>query len=346
MRQLNAKMIKQSSDSNSTISNGQSSNHKVICLGEFLVDLVPSPAGSPLAQADSLKMAPGGAPANVAVALKRLGIHTGFVGKVGNDPFGRYLYSVLEKEGLDLSFLSLSRESLTRLAFVTNDQDEKQRFLFYGNPGADVLLGPMEIERKYFQNAKIFHFGSISLIQGPARKATLKALNLARKLGLAVSFDPNLRPSLWPSLKQARRVILENLHWCDILKINEMEWEFLFPGKNFEVLPKILKKHDIRLGAITLGSEGAYIGTVKNFVHVRGLQVDFVDSTGAGDGFVAGLIYSWLNSAGNLNEWDNDRLATIAKFCNRIGAITCTKAGAIPAFPTLGELNLATRPPQ
>ena len=338
-------MIKKISNPNSTISNRQSSVPEVISLGEFLVDLVPTPAGSPLAQADSLKMAPGGAPANVAVALERLGIHTGFVGKVGNDPFGRYLYSVLEKEGLDLSFLSLSRESLTRLAFVTNDQDEKQRFLFYGNPGADVLLTPAEINKKYFRGAKIFHFGSISLIEGPARKATLKALNLAKKLGLAVSFDPNLRPSLWPSLKQARKVILENLHWCDILKINEMEWEFLFPGKKFEDLPKILKKHDIRLGAITLGSEGAYVGTVRNCVHVNGIQVDFVDSTGAGDGFVAGLIYSWLNAGKAANEWDNDRLAALAEFCNQIGAITCTKAGAIPAFPALEELNLIKRPP-
>jgi fructokinase len=330
----------------SEIGNRQSSVPEVISLGEFLVDLVPTPAGSPLAQADSLKMAPGGAPANVAVALKRLGIHTGFVGKVGNDPFGRYLYSVLEKEGLDLSFLSLTRESLTRLAFVTNDQDEKQRFLFYGNPGADVLLTPTEINKKYFRKAKIFHFGSISLIEGPARKATLKALNLAKKLGLAISFDPNLRPSLWPSLKQARKVILENLHWCDILKINEMEWEFLFPGKQFEGLPKILNKHAIRLGAITLGSEGAYVGTVRDCVHVNGIKVDFVDSTGAGDGFVAGLIYSWLNAGKAPNEWDNDRLAAGAEFCNHIGAITCTKAGAIPAFPTLEELSLVAQPRQ
>ncbi len=338
MRKLKTNMTNKISDPHSAFPT-------VISLGEFLVDLVPAPAGSPLAQADSLKMAPGGAPANVAVALKRLGIHTGFVGKVGNDPFGRYLYSILEKEKLDLTFLSLSRESLTRLAFVTNDPDEKQRFLFYGNPGADVLLTPAEINKKYFRKAKIFHFGSISLIQEPARKATLKALNLAKKLGLAISFDPNLRPSLWPSLKQARKVILENLHWCDILKINEMEWEFLFPGKKFEVLAKILKKYDIRLGAITLGSEGAYVGTIRNCAHVNGIQVDFVDSTGAGDGFVAGLIYNWLN-AGEPREWDNARLAAIAEFCNRIGAVTCTKAGAIPAFPTLEELSLVTKRPQ
>lgn len=339
-------MIKKLSDPHSALASRPSAFPAVICLGEFLVDLVPTPAGSPLAQAESLKMAPGGAPANVAVALQRLGIHTGFVGKVGNDPFGRYLYSVLEKEKLDLSFLSLSKESLTRLAFVTNDQDEKQRFLFYGNPGADVLLTPNEINKKYFQKAKVFHFGSISLIQGPARKSTLKALKLAKKLGLAVSFDPNLRPTLWPSLKQARKVILENLHWCDILKINEMEWEFLFPGKDFESLPKILKRHDIRLGAITLGAGGAHVGTIGNCVHVNGIQVDFVDSTGAGDGFVAGLIYNWLTADGEPSEWDNARLAVVAEFCNRVGAVTCTKAGAIPAFPTLEELSSVMKPLQ
>ena len=119
-----------------------------------------------------------------------------------------------------------------------------------------------------------------------------------------------------------------------------MEWEFLFPGKKFEGLPKILKKHDIRLGAITLGSEGAYVGTIGNCVHVNGIQVDFVDSTGAGDGFVAGLIYNWLNAGGEPNEWDNARLAAIAEFCNQLEPVTCTKAGAIPAFPTLEELSL------
>ncbi|MFN8005917.1 MAG: carbohydrate kinase [Terriglobia bacterium] len=311
----------------------------VISLGEFLVDMVPSPAGSPVAQADFLKMAPGGAPANVAVALERLGIHTGFVGKVGDDPFGRFLYGVLEKEGLDLAFLGLSTESLTRLAFVTNDQDEKQRFVFYGNPGADVLLTASDINKSYFRNAKVFHFGSISLIQNPARKATLKALDLARKLGLTISFDPNLRPSLWPSLKTARKVILENLHWCDILKINEMEWEFLFPDTPFEALPKVLKKHGIQLGAVTLGPEGAFVGTTKNIVHVPGIPVHFVDSTGAGDGFVAGLIHSWLHANGKPKDWDTARLTSMAEFCNRIGAVTCTKAGAIPAFPSLEALG-------
>ena len=334
-------MTRKMSDPHSTISNRPSSDPEVICLGEILVDLVPTPAGASLAHADFLKMAPGGAPANVAVALKRLGIHTGFVGKVGNDPFGRYIYSILESEGIDLKFLNLSAESLTRLAFVTNDSDDKQRFLFYGNPGADVLLDPAEIQKKYFRKAKVFQFGSISLIQGPARNATLKALKMAKKLGLAVSFDPNLRPSLWPSLKQAKKVILENLHWCDILKINEMEWEFLFPGREFEDLPSILKKHDIRLGTITLGSEGAYVGTVEKCVRVNGIKVELVDSTGAGDGFVAGLIYSWLKVGGKIVHCDHDRLVAIAEFCNRIGSITCTKAGAIPAFPTIGQVESA-----
>jgi sugar/nucleoside kinase (ribokinase family) len=335
-------MTKKTSAPPSTNSNKSTLTPEVICLGEILVDLVPTPAGAPLAQADFLKMAPGGAPANVAVALKRLGIQTGFVGKLGNDPFGRYIYGVLESEGIDLKFLKLSSESFTRLAFVTNDTDDKQRFMFYGNPGADVLLDPADIQKKYFRNAKVFQFGSISLIEGPARKATLKALKMAKKLGLAISFDPNLRPSLWPSLKQAKKVILENLHWCDILKINEMEWEFLFSGKRYDDLPSVLKKHGIHLGAITLGAEGACVGTADKLARVNGMNVKLVDSTGAGDGFVAGLIYCWLQAGGKIVNFDHDRLVTTAEFCNRIGSITCTKAGAIPAFPTLVQVETRT----
>jgi len=215
----------------------------VLCLGELLIDLVPEPSGSPLHRARRLRIAPGGAPANVAVAVSRLGACAGFIGKVGDDPLGRLLQKTLAQNQVDLSCFQLSRQSLTRVALVTNDSNEQQRFLFYGN--ADAQLDPGDIREGYIRHARFFHFGSISLIQEPSRSTTLAAIRLARKHGLTISFDPNLRPPLWPSLKLARVAILESIELCDVLKVNQSEWEFLFPGRRFESSFSLLKKRGV-----------------------------------------------------------------------------------------------------
>src|SRR5258706_13488792 len=159
--------------------NGPSSIEKgqfpqVLCLGELLIDLVPEPSGSPLDQARVLRIAPGGAPANVAVALTRLGSAAGFIGKAGDDPLGRLLKKTLAANHVDLSCFELSHQALTRVAMVTNDSNERQRFVFYGN--ADTQLALRDIRESYIRRAKFFHFGSISLIQEPSRSATLVAI--------------------------------------------------------------------------------------------------------------------------------------------------------------------------
>jgi fructokinase len=311
----------------------------VVCLGEILIDFVPSPALSPLGKARYLRIAPGGAPANVAVALRRLGLSSGFIGKAGDDPFGRFLRDVLTKQKLDLSLFELTAEALTRLAFVTNDSNEQQRFIFYGDPGADVLLQSREIEENYLQRARIFHFGSISLIQEPARSATVAAVRLARKNGLIVSFDPNLRPALWPSLKQARQEILKAVSYCHILKVNESEWEFLFPGKRSEECFSTLRRKGIKLAAITLGPEGAILASHKSYVKVSSPRVRAVDTTGAGDGFVAGLLYGVLNRKNQELLFEESELRDMGRLAAYLGALTATKPGAIPAFPSLGQVR-------
>lgn len=327
--------------SRKSITNLQSSigNLDVICLGEILIDFVPSPALSPLRKAKHLRIAPGGAPANVAVALRRLGLSSGFIGKVGDDPFGRFLREALAKQKVDLSLFGLTSEAQTRLAFVTNDADEQQRFIFYGNPGADALLRSAEIPWNYLRRARIFHFGSISLIQEPARSATLTAVRLARKNGLIISFDPNLRPALWPSLKQARREILQALEYCHILKMNESEWEFLFPDRRFEESFSMLWRKGIKLAAVTLGAEGARVAAANSCVKVKSLTVRAVDTTGAGDGFVAGLLYGVLNQGGQNLQLNREELLETARLANCVGALTTTKAGAIPAFPSLRQVR-------
>jgi sugar/nucleoside kinase (ribokinase family) len=144
---------------------------------------------------------------------------------------------------------------------VTNDFNEQQRFLFYGNPGADLLLDPDDIHTETFKHVRILHFGSISLIQQPAKSATLKALAVARQLGLSISFDPNLRPVLWPSLRKARTEILRVLPICGVLKLNHAEWDFLFPGRRFEEFFSLSGAQGIRLLAVTMGGGGAFVST-------------------------------------------------------------------------------------
>ena len=308
---------------------------EVLCLGELLIDLVPEPAGSPLDQARSLRIAPGGAPANVAVALTRLGLRTGFIGKVGDDPLGRLLQQTLRENRVDLSCFRLTEDSLTRVALVTNDPNEHQRFLFYGN--ADVQLGPRDICESYIRSAKFFHFGSISLIHEPSRSATLAAIQFARKHGLTISFDPNLRPPLWPNLNVARKTILDTIKLCDILKVNQSEWELLFPGRRFEDSISLLKKQGVRLAAMTCDAKGSMLATKHGAVAVPTRRVKVADTTGAGDGFVAGLLYQ-LAKRQDSENFSQPELKRSGKFANAVGTLTCTKPGAIPAFPSLASV--------
>jgi fructokinase len=318
----------------SAIGNRQSP--EVLCLGELLVDLVPEPSGSSLDRARTLRIAPGGAPANVAVAVRRLGAWTGFIGKAGNDPLGRLLQKTLEQNRVDVSCFQLSRQSLTRVAMVTNDSNEQQRFLFYGD--ADAQLSPGDIHEGYIRHAKFFHFGSISMIQEPSRSATLAAIRYARKHGLMISFDPNLRPPLWPSLKLARATILAGIEFSDILKVNQSEWEFLFPGRRFEDSFPLLKKRGVSLAAMTCGAKGSMLGNENCCVAVPTRPVKVADTTGAGDGFMAGVLFQLAHRQQGL-VLKVAELETVTAFANSVGTLTCTRAGAIPAFPTLRKVR-------
>jgi fructokinase len=279
----------------------------------------------------------------VAVALQRLGLSSGFIGKAGDDPFGRFLRDVLANHQLDLSLFELTAAAQTRLAFVTNDSNEQQRFIFYGNPGADVLLQSSKIEENYLRRAQILHFGSISLIEEPARSATMAAIRLARKNGLLVSFDPNLRPALWQSLKQAHRAILEALNYCHILKVNDSEWEFLFPGRRFEESFFLLRRRGIRLAAVTLGPKGAILASHKSRVKVGSPSVRAVDTTGTGDGFVAGLLYGVLRCGSRELQFGGAQLQEMGRLATCVGALTATKWGGIPAFPSLRQVRACLR---
>jgi fructokinase len=313
-----------------------------ICLGEALIDFVALESGVTLAQASGFQKAPGGAPANVAVGLAKLSVPTAFIGKVGDDPFGRFMAQTLAGHGVDVSRLRFSRQARTALAFVALTAQGERDFVFYGQPSADMLLEPGEIEPDFIASARAFHCGSITSIREPARSATHRAARIARDAGLLVSYDPNLRPDLWDSLDRAKEEIVAGLDYPALVKVSEEELEFITGTADLSSGARRLLDHPtVRLVAVTRGAGGCFFSTGRCEGAIAGLPVAAVDTTGAGDGFVAALIAGLLAAGGpeRLGDLGRDDLARLFAFANAVGALTCTKKGAIPGLPNRAEAD-------
>ncbi len=309
---------------------------EAVCLGELLIDFVPDVSGVTLEEARAFHKAAGGAPANVAVGLARLGVRTGFMGKVGDDPFGRFLAGVLDADGVDTSRLVRDPKTLTALAFVSLTSRGDRDFLFYRNPSADMVYAPAEVDVTYLRHARLLHVGSISLIQDPSRAATLRALDAADEGGLWISYDANLRLSLWPSPDAARDGIRSVWRRAHVIKISEDELEFLTGDRGLGAA-RALRHDKLRLLVVTRGDAGAYYLTPKGEGEVPGFKVRTVDTTGAGDAFTAALLASVLER--ERLEDDREGLAEAVRRANAYAALTTTRRGAIPALPTREELE-------
>ncbi|KAK9147666.1 hypothetical protein Scep_006423 [Stephania cephalantha] len=307
----------------------------VVCFGEMLIDFVPTVGGVSLAEAPAFEKAPGGAPANVAVGISRLGSSSAFIGKVGEDEFGYLLADILKQNNVDNSGIRFDHGARTALAFVTLRADGEREFLFFRHPSADMLLHESELDVNLLKKASIFHYGSISLIEEPCRSAHLAAMDIAKESGSILSYDPNLRLPLWPSEEAARKGIMSIWNKADIIKISEEEISFLTCGKDpydDEVVLEELFHPNLKLLVVTEGSEGCRYYT-KNFKgRVAGVKVKPVDTTGAGDAFVSGML---TGLASNLNLYEDEKkLREALLFANACGAITVMERGAIPALPT------------
>lgn len=303
-----------------------------ICLGELLVDFVPTETGKDLIEASTFKKAAGGAPANVAVGLKRLGISSGFMGMVGVDPFGRFLARTLEADGVDISTLKHSREAPTGLAFVSLRADGDRDFVFFGNPSADKTLAPDDIDLGAITRAKLLHFGSISLSLEPARSATLYAADAAREAGAMISYDPNLRLGFWADADAAREGIKAGLEKADIVKISEDELIFLTGANEPARARDQLWTERTKLMIVTTGREGSVYITSDFMGAMPSFTVKAVDATGAGDAFTAGLLAGLLNQPKAIRN--EAMLKDVCRFANAVGALTTTARGAIPSLPT------------
>ncbi|CAK8538127.1 unnamed protein product [Lathyrus sativus] len=306
----------------------------VVCFGEMLIDFVPTVSGLSLADAPAFKKAPGGAPANVAVGIARLGGSSAFIGKVGEDEFGYMLADILKENNVNNQGMRFDPGARTALAFVTLRSDGEREFMFYRNPSADMLLQEDELDLDLIRKAKIFHYGSISLITEPCKSAHIAAAKAAKDAGVFLSYDPNLRLPLWPSADSAREGILSIWETADIIKISEEEISFLTNGENpyDDAVVQKLFHPNLKLLLVTEGSEGCRYYTKEFSGRVKGMKVDAVDTTGAGDAFVAGILSQLATDLSLLNK--EEQLRDSLKFANACGALTVTERGAIPALPT------------
>ena len=309
----------------------------VTALGELLIDFTEngkSEQGNSLFEAN-----PGGAPCNALAMLSKLGNKTAFVGKVGKDFFGKQLKGVLEEVGIDATHLYMDDEVHTTLALVHTFADGDRDFSFYRNPGADMMLTEEEVPETLIQNSKIFHFGTLSMTHEGVRKATKKAMDIAKKSGCILSFDPNLRPPLWNSLEDAKEQVLYGLEYCDILKISDNEIQWLTGEEDYtDGVNWILERFDIPLILVSMGKEGSRAYYKGNMVEVAPfLQKNTIETTGAGDTF-GGCVLHYILEHG-LEALTEDSLTEMLRFANAAAALITTKKGALRVMPSKEEVE-------
>ncbi|MEI7025621.1 PfkB family carbohydrate kinase [Paenibacillus sp. y28] len=318
----------------------------VVCIGELLIDFVPEENGLPLAEVPLFRKAAGGAPANVAAAVAKLGGASRFIGKIGADPFGQFLRETLVSAKVDPALVETG-EARTGLAFVSLRADGERDFLFYRQPAADMLLHSSELQDAWFADAAILHFGGVSLIHEPCRSATLAAAERARRLGALVSYDPNVRMTLWgDDTERARCEMLAPMAHADVVKVSEEEIHFLTGTEDLLQGAHQLLEQGPQVIVATLGAEGSRFITSLADIAVPAPRVNAIDTTGAGDGFVGGLLYQltqWAIAPVQIGRAlaDEGFVREIGRFASAVGALTTTRRGAIPALPTREEVERA-----
>lgn len=309
----------------------------VVALGELLVDFTEngmSPQGNPLLEAN-----PGGAPCNVLAMLNKLGRKTAFIGKVGQDIFGNRLKATLDEVGIDTSNLVMDEDVRTTLAFVETFSDGDRDFSFYRNPGADMMLREEELHEEMLSDAKIFHFGTLSMTHEEVRKATKKAIAAAKEEGAMISFDPNLRPPLWKSLEDAKEQVAYGLSQCDILKISDNEIQWFTGEEDFDAgIAKLKEQYNIPLIMLSMGRDGsrAYYKDLR-VEAAPFLQENTIETTGAGDTF-GGCCLHFLLEYG-LDDLDEEKLSRMLTFANAAASIVTTRKGALRVMPEAREVE-------
>ena len=309
--------------------------YDVIALGELLIDFTMN--GHSDQGNNMFEACPGGAPCNVLALLNKMGKKTAFVGKVGEDQFGRLLKETITEAGIDASNLKMDSEVNTTLAFVHTFPDGDREFSFYRNPGADMMLAEDEVDPAFIGQTRIFHFGTLSMTHEGVKAATKKAVQAAKAAGCLVSFDPNFRPPLWNSLDLAKEQMEYGFGVCDILKISDNEIQFVSGKEDYdEGIAYLQEKYQIPLILLTMGKDGSRAYYKGMRVERPGFSVKTIETTGAGDTFCgSSLNYILEHDFDSLTE---DELGEMLTFANAAAAIVTTKKCAIRAMPAKEEV--------
>lgn len=304
---------------------------EVIALGELLIDFATKEtdeAGYP-----TMKANPGGAPANFLAALSKYGVSAGLLGKVGRDTFGKLLVETVRGAGIDTDGIVMDPDYFTTLAFVTFDGQGDRTFSFARKPGADTQLCWEDVDTERIDACRVFHFGTLSLTDEPARTATQKAVEYAKKAGKLISLDPNLRLPLWGTREGAKEQILWSLRQADVLKISDEEVEFLWGCGPEEGMERLLGQFGVSLAMITLGPKGCLIGNQSGSAFVPSPEVSPVDTTGAGDIFGGSAMSRLLRFQKAPSQLTVDEMKEMAGFAVTAASLSTEHMGGIPSIP-------------
>lgn len=312
--------------------------YDVTALGELLIDFAAVSADSE--GYPTMAAHPGGAPANFLAAINKFGGKTALIGKVGDDTFGHLLLNTLESSGIDTCGMKITPDYFTTLAFVTFDEHGDRSFAFSRKPGADTQLSFGEIDLSMIDKARAFHFGTLSLTHEPARTATYKAVEYAKKAGKLITCDPNLRKPLWSSLSDAREQMLWSLKMADIVKISDDEVEFLFGLTPEQGAKHILENFGSKLVFVTCGADGCIYANKNAFGHIPGMKgLKVIDTCGAGDIFGGSAVWGVLSSGKSPEELKDGELKKIVSFACTAAGLSTERSGGISSIPTLDEIN-------
>lgn len=309
----------------------------VTALGEVLIDFTD--AGTSVAGQKLFERNPGGAPANVLVALERLGLSTAFIGKVGADMHGDFLRATMVANDINVEGLVSDPDYFTTLAFVALSENGERTFSFARKPGADTQLRPKELRRDIIENSYVFHVGSLSLTDEPARSATIAALDIAKAAGCVISYDPNYRDTLWSGPEEASRQMRSVLPYMDLVKISGEECALLTDETDPEAAAKALLGQGAKVVCVTLDADGALVATRDGSAVVPSFRVEPVDTTGAGDSFWGGFLCAFVDSRKRPEDVTLDDAKNFARFGNAVASLCVRKRGGIPAMPTLPEVE-------
>lgn len=304
----------------------------IAALGEILIDYTPLPDSD--AGMSVFEQNPGGAPANVLACAAKLGRRTAFLGKVGEDLQGHFLTDTLNRIGVDTQGLCIDPRYFTTLAFVKLSAHGERNFSFARKPGADTQLTPEELNHEVLTHCRVFHFGSLSLTDEPARSATEAAIHLAKSSGAIIAYDPNYRPLLWHSEAQAMAQMRHPLSRVDLLKVSDDEISLLTGISDQLESARQLVEQGIHCVAVTISSHGTLVVTREGAQMVPSFPTTPVDTTGAGDSFWGGFLSQLCESGKGLAELTLADYAAFARFGNAAASLCVEKRGAIPALPT------------